>query len=173
MPIKQKKLSTWWSWVCSPKTYRSLRINNVNFCDTALLVYHQPISRSYMSWFGHKPCDHLAFKNASLKTHWGTWAFFWTLVAPGSLSSTLQFKFGSVAFSVISQDYSCFHKECLSGSLSVAFCLVDSLTLQNEGFWALVPFWHLPLNAFICVLWWMEWYSKNLHLKEIVKAFHI
>ena len=34
----------------SPQTYWSLRIDNVNPCDTTLLPHHQPIRELYTRW---------------------------------------------------------------------------------------------------------------------------
>ena len=47
---KWKTVTTWWLWACSPQVTWSLRIDNVNPCDTASLCHHQPIRQLCMSW---------------------------------------------------------------------------------------------------------------------------
>ena len=66
---KWKKLTTWRPWAHSPQTYWSLRTDNVNPCDTALLPHHQPIRELCTSWSHTLGCSlpHLAFKNVLLK----------------------------------------------------------------------------------------------------------
>ena len=47
---KWKKLTTWWPWARSPQTYWSLRISNVNPCDTGQFPHHQPIRDLCTNW---------------------------------------------------------------------------------------------------------------------------
>ena len=49
-PTKWKQLTTWWPWACSPQTYGYLpRIDNVNPCNSDLLLQHQSIRELGMS----------------------------------------------------------------------------------------------------------------------------
>ena len=53
---KWKKLTAWWPWARSPQTYWSLRINNVNPCDTGQFPHHQPETCARTD---HIPCNSL------------------------------------------------------------------------------------------------------------------
>lgn len=53
---------------CSPQAHWSLRIDNVNPCDTVLGSHHQPVSIVHNPIiYSVTPLPHLAFRNAFLK----------------------------------------------------------------------------------------------------------
>ena len=66
--IKEKKLTTWWSWAHSPQTYGHLSNDNVKLCNAALLLHHQPIRELHklVTYLG-APVPYLVLKNALLK----------------------------------------------------------------------------------------------------------
>ena len=47
---KWKMLTPWWPWVPSLRVSLSLRTDNINTCDTALLPHNQPIRELSRSW---------------------------------------------------------------------------------------------------------------------------
>ena len=55
----------WWLWAYSSQVPWSLRIDNVNPCDTVLLPHHQPIKRIVHELITYPvtPLPYLAFKN--------------------------------------------------------------------------------------------------------------
>ena len=60
----------WWPWAYSSQVPWSLRIDNVNPCDTVLLPHHQPIKRIVHELITYPvtPLPYLAFKNTFLKS---------------------------------------------------------------------------------------------------------
>ena len=74
---KWKKLTTWWSWACSPQTYWCLRIDNVNRPVTSTSTNQRIVH--VLITYPATPLPYLAFKNALLKPFsglgfWGAWA---------------------------------------------------------------------------------------------------
>ena len=63
-------LTSWWPWAYSSQVPWSLRIDNVNPCDTVLLPHHQPIKRIVHELITYPvtPLRYLAFKNTFLKS---------------------------------------------------------------------------------------------------------